>query len=293
MAMPPVAPEVDQDVLFELLPKGDGQPRGMDHGLRVVGVDVEDRDLEHLRHIRGVRCAARLLRAGGKTDLVVDDDVDRPTRAIPLKLAEVQRFEDGALPCERGIAVQQNWDHALAVGIVQVRLLGVDDALDDRIHQFQVARVGAERQMDLAALGRHVIVGISQVIFDVAIHLTILRQEGLFEFAEDDLVRLAQHMGQHVEPAPMRHPLLCLSVSLLHPSLIGLVHGLLMLAVKKAAQQARARANRGPQPRIAGDRADERATSRTRGAPGERGLFGRAQSGTAPDGDEGHHKHDE
>jgi hypothetical protein len=82
-------------------------------------------------------------------------------------------------------------------------------------------------------------------------------------------------------------------VPLLHPSLIGVVHGLLMLAVEKAAQQSRTRANCGPQPRIAGDRADERTTCRARDAPGERGLFGRAQSGTAPDGHEGHHKHDE
>jgi hypothetical protein len=100
-------------------------------------------------------------------------------------------------------------------------------------------------------------------------------------------------MGSETPAQATAFPLLGLSVSLLHPSLIGVVHGLLMLAVEKAAQQSRARADRGPQPRIAGDGADERTTGRARSAPGERGLFGRAQSGTAPDGDEGHHKHDE
>jgi hypothetical protein len=42
---PAVADEVDDDVLVELLPKGESQPRYPDAGLGIVTVHVEDRRL--------------------------------------------------------------------------------------------------------------------------------------------------------------------------------------------------------------------------------------------------------
>ena len=47
----PVADEVDDDVLVELLAEGDSEPADAHTGLRVVAVHVEDRRLHHLRDI--------------------------------------------------------------------------------------------------------------------------------------------------------------------------------------------------------------------------------------------------
>jgi hypothetical protein len=54
VAVSPVADEVDDHVGVELLAVGEGQPRDADDGLRVVAVDVQDRGLDRLGHVRGV-----------------------------------------------------------------------------------------------------------------------------------------------------------------------------------------------------------------------------------------------
>ncbi len=46
----------------------------------------------------------------------------------------------------------------------------------------------------------------AEVIFDVARALDLVgRGRAALELVEDDAVRLAHHLGQHVEPAAMRH----------------------------------------------------------------------------------------
>src|SRR5699024_662043 len=70
-----VAHQVDDDFLVERLTVGKGQFRNPNHGLGVVPVDVEDRCLDHARHVGGVDAGATVRRRGGETDLVVQDDV--------------------------------------------------------------------------------------------------------------------------------------------------------------------------------------------------------------------------
>ena len=71
-----VADEIDQEVLAELLPIGDGQPRHGEAGERIVGVDVHHRNLESLGEVARVERGAGIADVGGEPDLIVDDDVD-------------------------------------------------------------------------------------------------------------------------------------------------------------------------------------------------------------------------
>ena len=80
-----VAKHVDHDRLLELLPELRGDLGDVHHGLGVVAVDVEDGRFDHLGHVRAIGRRARVARARGEADLVVDDEVDRPTRAVALE----------------------------------------------------------------------------------------------------------------------------------------------------------------------------------------------------------------
>ena len=52
--------------------------------LDVVGVDVDDRDVEALRHVGGVGGRAALLGVGREAHLVVLDDVDRAAGRVAV-----------------------------------------------------------------------------------------------------------------------------------------------------------------------------------------------------------------
>src|SRR5690606_31366673 len=86
----PVADQVDDDVLVERLPVGEGQLGHPDHGLGVVPVDVEDRRLDHAGHVGGVDAGAAVLGRGGEAHLVVDDDVHGAAGAVAAQLRQVQ-----------------------------------------------------------------------------------------------------------------------------------------------------------------------------------------------------------
>ena len=75
-----IAEHVDDHVLAELLAVLGGDLGGEDHRFRVVAVGVEDRRLDHQRRVRRIGAGARIARAGGEADLVVDDEVQRCRR---------------------------------------------------------------------------------------------------------------------------------------------------------------------------------------------------------------------
>jgi hypothetical protein len=81
-----VADEVDDDVLLERLAELEGHPRHADARLGVVAVDVEDRRLDHPRHVGAVDRRARRRGRGREADLVVDDDVDGAAGAVAAQL---------------------------------------------------------------------------------------------------------------------------------------------------------------------------------------------------------------
>ena len=85
VAVAAVADQVDDDVAAPLLAVGHRQPDGGDAGLDVVGVDVDDRAVEALRHVAGVGGRAALVRVGGEADLVVGDQVDRAAGRVAAR----------------------------------------------------------------------------------------------------------------------------------------------------------------------------------------------------------------
>ncbi len=77
VTMAAVTVHVDHHVTQEHIAEIHGQAHDLRDGFRVFAVDVENRDLQHLRHVRGVGGGATLRGWRGETDLVVDHDVQR------------------------------------------------------------------------------------------------------------------------------------------------------------------------------------------------------------------------
>ena len=107
VAVAPVAPHVDDDVLVELLAVLERHARHTHAGLRIVAVDVEDRCLHRLGHVAAVEGRPGELRRRGVADLVVDDQVDRAADPIAGDVAHRQRFGHHSLPGEGGVTVEQ------------------------------------------------------------------------------------------------------------------------------------------------------------------------------------------
>ena len=110
-----IADQVDDDVLEERRPVGAGDARRFEAGDRVVGVDVDDRDLVAARQAARVRRAVGFARRGGEADLVVHDHVDRAAGRIAVEPRQVQRLGDDALAGERRVAVDQDRQRPLRI----------------------------------------------------------------------------------------------------------------------------------------------------------------------------------
>ncbi len=200
-----IAPQIDHDVAVELLAECDRQLRRVKTRLGVIPVHVEDRRLNHLGHVRGVGRETSLARQGGEADLVVDDDVDGSAGAIVGQFRQAEGFMHDSLPAEGGVAVDEDRRHADSRRVIaSIILLGPHDPHDHGIHQFQVAGVIAQRDVDAVIAFGLAILGISQVIFDVTVAVEMLGSAAL-EFAEDGFIGLVDDVGQHVEPAAMGH----------------------------------------------------------------------------------------
>ena len=128
-----------------------------------------------------------------------------PPVRYPGQLREVQGLGHQPLPCERRIAVDQDRDAEPAVPVLEPALLGPHSPFDDRVDCLQVAGVGREREMDRVLVGRDVVGREAEVILDVAVTADGLGQVVAFELVEDHSVRFIEDVGQHVEPAPVRH----------------------------------------------------------------------------------------
>ena len=156
MTEPPVADEVDDDVLLEQPPEVEREPDRGDRSLGIVGVDVDDRYVEALREVTRVARRAPLDGIGGESNLVVRDQVERAARRIAREALEVERLRDDALPGERRVAVDEDRERDVSVVAAGLRrpvgLLGAGATLDHRVDRLEVARVRGERDGDLTAL---------------------------------------------------------------------------------------------------------------------------------------------
>ena len=106
---------------------------------------------------------------------------------------------------DRGVVVQVRV-RALARGLDRARR-----ALDHRADVLEVARVGLQPHDDRGLVGQLVGALGAVVVLDVAGAALRDRRHGLdrggaLELAEDRLVRAPEAVGEHVEPAAVRHP---------------------------------------------------------------------------------------
>ena len=203
VAAPPIAHEVDDDVLPEAHPVVHRQLRGEDAGLRVVAVDVQDGRLHELGDLRAVLGGAGVLDAvGGEADLVVDDEVYRSAHPEAARLRHLQGLHHHALASEGGIAVQDERHHLVAFVVAASILAGAHRAGHHRGDDFQVRRVERQREVHLAAGGHHV--GRKAL---VVLHVAVAVGLGhhALELVEQVLGILAENVHQHVQPTAMRH----------------------------------------------------------------------------------------
>ena len=207
VAVPAVAEHVDDDRLVEFLPELGRDLGGEHHGFGIVAVHMEDRRIDHLRHVRRIGRGARIARIGGEADLVVDDEMHGAAGAIALQVRQAEALRDHALAGERRVAMHQERHHrnALVRRIAVLVLLGADLAEHDGIDDLQMRRVRRQRQMDAVAVELAVRRG-AEMVLDVA---RAFDRVGIgraaLELMEQRAVRLAHHLGQHVEAAAMRH----------------------------------------------------------------------------------------
>ncbi len=205
VAAAPVADHVQHDVLVEPLPVLERELRDPGAGLGVVAVDVEDRRLDGLRDVGAVDRGARIQRRGGEADLVVDHHMDGAAGLVRTQLAHLQRLVHHALPGEGRVPVQQDRQHRVAVDARELVELGPGDALQHRVDRLEMAGVRGHRGLDrLSGQGGEPALG-AQVVLDVAGALREPRVDVALELLEDLAVALADDVGQHVQPAPVRH----------------------------------------------------------------------------------------
>ncbi len=217
VAVAAVADHVDDDVAAPALAVGHRQAHRRGAGLDVVGVDVDDRHVEALRHVGGVGGRAGVLGVGGEADLVVLDHVDRAAGRVALQRLQVERLGDHALAREGGVAVQQDRHRALRF-VLDPRALevGLDEArgaLDHRVDELEVARVGVEADGDLLALAGLIDALVAVVVLDVAGAAVRDPGDGLdrvdllgaLELGQDRLDRAAEVVGEDRQPAAVGH----------------------------------------------------------------------------------------
>ncbi len=205
MAVTAIAEDVDHHVLLEAMAELGRDARDMHDRLGIVAIDVENRRLNFFRDLGAIGAGARIGRAGGEADLVVDDDMDRAAGAIAFELGEIERFGHEALAGESRVAMHQQADDLIALGVAALALFGAHLAEHHGIDRLEMRGIGGQREMDEVAVEAAVRRG-AEMVFDVARALHVFGIGGIaLEFGEHGGKGLAHHVGQHVEPAAMRH----------------------------------------------------------------------------------------
>ncbi len=204
--MAAVAEDVDHDVARETLAVGDGEASAVDHRLDVVAVHVEDRRLDHLRHVGAIERRSRLGRVGGEPDLVVDHDVERSAGRVAREVTQIERLGDDSLTREGGVSVEQQRQDGAAPLVARASLLGPRPALDDRVDRLQVGRVRGEREVNVGARPCRSIGRVSLVVLDVSRAEGAVEKRSVLELREQRLEGAPDDVREHAQPPAVRHP---------------------------------------------------------------------------------------
>jgi hypothetical protein len=148
-----VANHIDNHVTLKNSPEIHRQKDHAHDRLGIIAVNVENRTLEHFADIRRVRRRSGFLRSRGKADLVIDDDVKSAASRVSAKSTQVQSFLYDSFARKAGIAVDHYGHAALPLAVAGSVLLGAHAPERDRIDEFEMTGIEAERHVDLT-LGR-------------------------------------------------------------------------------------------------------------------------------------------
>ncbi len=101
--------------------------------------------------------------------------------------------------------MDEHGDSEAAILVLEPALLGPHATFDDRVDGLQVAWIGRQGEVDGVLVGGDMIGGEAEVVFDVAVTADGFGEVVAFEFVEDHAVRFIEDVGQHVQPAAVRH----------------------------------------------------------------------------------------
>ena len=180
--------------------------------LDVVGVDVNDGDVEALGQVRRVARRPALVRVGGETYLVVGDEVHCATGCVAGERLQVKHLLHHTLAGERRIAVDQHGQCRHGIEVQRRRatlgLRGTAPTLDNWVDRLQVAGVGQQANQDDLARFRVIRAGCADVVLHVAGcvetgDLSPCRRE--LERVEDQLVGVIGDVRDDREPSAVGH----------------------------------------------------------------------------------------
>ena len=135
-----IANHIDNDIGAPLVTPLDGGLEAPRNGHGIVPVAMKDGAIERLTQIARIGSRTAVDRIGGETDLVVDNDVNRPPHLEIVHAHELHRFVDDSLSREGGVSVEEDGDDVAHVllGVAAVELLGACFAEDDGVDAFEV-----------------------------------------------------------------------------------------------------------------------------------------------------------
>ena len=141
----PVADQIDQHVVLERLAEFHRQVDRCDACIDVVGIDVNDRDVEAFGKVACIARRAAAGRIGRETDLVVRNDMERAAGRVPCQRLQIEHLGNDALTGERRVAVNEYRHGSLEIeGRLLMRMIGLECAgtpLDHRIDRLEMTGI--------------------------------------------------------------------------------------------------------------------------------------------------------
>ncbi len=209
MPMAPVADEIDHEIVMELSAVGKGQPDRRQTRFRIVGVHVNDRDVEPLCHVAYVVCGPGVVGVGCEPQLVVHNDVQGTSHPVTAQRCQVERLGHDPFSGEGGITMHRYREYGILIAPVRsIRdtLGGPRHARQHRIHELEVTRIGHQPDIHLLTSLERSSRGLAEMVFHVAsTALGVARRMHAGELVEQRGVRLVENVRQHVDAATVRH----------------------------------------------------------------------------------------
>src|ERR1700676_1313509 len=170
VAVTAIAIHIDDKVSPKFLSEIERELAHLHASKRVIAVNMENRDFDHLRDVGRVHGRTRVLRQSCESDLVVYDNVYGAACAVAVQLRHIQRFRDNPLPREGGIAMDQKRQNFLAMlSIAPNALTRTRLPFDYWIDRFEMTRICRETNLDFGARRKFPNGAISEMIFHIAV----------------------------------------------------------------------------------------------------------------------------